>query len=652
MTSPVRQHDRKRPPSDAPDPGRAAARAYRALFLPLTLFYLVLGASERVALWTAFRADAGFDAGDLPLALVCGLATDSTTLVFLLLPLTLMLVALPRGLRNGRAGRATLEMVLFTCVAAALFVAVAEFLFFDEFEARFNLVAVDYLIYPTEVVGNIAESYPTGWLLAAIGAAAAAIAAALWPSVRDALGEPPPLRRRLVALAAHLAIAVVLATSVPSDGLSFATNHATNELGMNGVSTFFRALRTAEIDYDELYPTLPSGEAFARMREYLGRMGGELASTPRDSLMRSFPSKADGLGKLNVVVISEESFGAQYVGTYGDRRGLTPCFDALARDGLVFANAYATGTRTVRGLEAMSASFPPIPSEAIVKRPGSEDISTWGRVMREQGYRISFLYGGFGAFDNMNHFFGSNGFALSDRLDIVAPKFANVWGVSDEDLLQHAVAYFDDAARGAPFFSIVMTTSNHKPFTFPGGVPGVPDTGGGREAGIRYADWALGRFFAEARTRPWFDRTLFVVIADHDSRVYGRAEVPVEHYRIPVLLYAPGLVEPGVSAKAFSSMDLAPTVLGLLGLPYAAPFYGVDVLDPRVPASRPVLFSHNHEVAIYQDDALSLVGLRKSEQSFVYRNGTSMRAPLDHAALDLLTAYLQTAYELFRAHRY
>lgn len=625
---------------------------YRALLVPLGLFYVVLGAVVRIVLWGVFR-DAGFDPGDLVIALLTGLANDVVALAYLSLPISLLLLVLPQRLWAGRAARPVLLGVLYACVAFLLFVAVAEYLFFDEFESRFNLVAVDYLIYPTEVVGNIEESYPVWPLLGAIFVTGALVVVPLWRLARRTIGEAPGFRARLLLLAANAALAGVCTLAVSSDTLSLAANRATNELGMNGASTFFRALRTAEIDYDDLYPTLPREQAFAIMRAHLGRMGGSFASDDPFSLVRSFPGRPDGLGKLNVVVISEESLGAQYVGTYGDTRGLTPIFDALATQGLVLANAYATGTRTVRGLEAMSASFPPIPSEAIVKRPGSEDISTWGRVMRGHGYQTSFLYGGFGAFDDMNHYFGSNGFALSDRLDIANPKFTNIWGVSDEDLMQHAVAYFDAAAaKGAPFFSIVMTTSNHKPFTFPPGAPGVPESGGGREAGVRYADYAIGQFFAEAHTRPWFRNTLFVVIADHDSRVYGRAEVPVEHYRIPALLYAPGRLPASVVDKTFSNMDLAPTVLGLLGLPYAAPFYGVDVLDPKVPASRAVLFSHNHDVAIFQDDRLSLVGLRKSEQSFVLHDGRSTPVPLDRPALDLLTAYLQTAYELFRERRY
>jgi phosphoglycerol transferase MdoB-like AlkP superfamily enzyme len=650
MTAPARRLPAA--PTSAP-PRQAALDPYRGVVLLLALAYLAIGALLRVVLWFAFGAEASFLPGDLAIALAAGVLNDLVTLVYLSLPLTLLLALLPARLDGTRLGTALFAVVVYACLFGALLLAVMELLFFEEFQARFNLVAVDYLVYPTEVFGDIAESYPVPQLLVAIGVAAACLWLVAWRWLRRSAPALPPWRRRAGAFLANVVAVAALALLVPSDWLSFASNNATNELAMNGVSTFFRALRTQEIDYPSFYPVLPRDQAFAIMREYLGGMGGQLASSDPYSITRTFAGNPAGLGKMNVVVLSEESLGAQYVGAYGDTHGLTPVFDALAKGGLLFRNAYATGTRTVRGLEAMSASFPPIPSEAIVKREGSEHISNWGAILREHGYEVSFLYGGYGAFDNMNRYFGSNGFALIDRLDITNPKFTNVWGVSDEDLFHHAVGYFDGvAATGKPFFSIIMTTSNHKPFTFPAGVPNVPPEGGSRDAGVRYADHAIGQFFAEAHDRPWFANTLFVIIADHDSRVYGSAEVPVEHYRIPALLLAPGRLRAGVSDKTFSNMDLAPTVLGLLGLPYSAPFYGADVLDPAVPAERPMLFSHNHEVALYQGDRLSVVGLRKSAESYHYADGKSSPAPPDRKMLDLLIAYLQTAYELFQARQY
>ncbi len=423
---------------------------------------------------------------------------------------------------------------------------------------------------------------------------------------------------------------------------------------MNGIGTFFRAARTDEIDYHQFYRTLPSDDAFRKVREYYESLGEVYKSQEPSSLVRVHAPKATGLGKLNVVILGEESFGARFVGAYGDTRALTPNFDRLAKQGLLFAHAYATGTRTVRRLEAMSVSFPPIPSESIVKRPGNDNISTWGAIMRQNGYHTSFLYGGQGAFDNMNTFFGGNGYALSDRLSIASPKFGNIWGVSDEDLFMHAVGYFDrlHSSGSAPFYSLIMSTSNHKPFTFPEGLPGIPASGGGREAGIKYADYAIGKFFEEAKKHPWYDNTIFVVIADHDSRVYGKAHVPVRHYRIPALILAPQHIKPKVSEKIFSNMDLAPTILGLLGIGYEAPFYGVDVLDERIPADRPVMFSHNHDIALYQSGVMTVLGLQKEAHTFSYDDERTEALALDQGRADLLAAILQSAYELFKARRY
>jgi phosphoglycerol transferase MdoB-like AlkP superfamily enzyme len=203
----------------------------------------------------------------------------------------------------------------------------------------------------------------------------------------------------------------------------------------------------------------------------------------------------------------------------------------------------------------------------------------------------------------MNANFGGNDFALRDRLDTANPRFANIRGVRVEDLYAHALGYYDNLNRSSDksFFSPVMSTSNHKFFTFREGVPSVPASGGGRLAGIRYADFAISEIFRQAKNKSWFNNTICLVLADHGWRVHGRAYVPVGHYRIPVFIYAPGRIHPSASDKVFSSLDLAPTILGMLGLGYDAPFYGVDVLSSAISANPPVMFSHNHNLAWYED---------------------------------------------------
>lgn len=643
-------------------PGPPVSPLLRPLIVLLGT-YVALSALLRLLLWTQFGMGQ-VAAAELPAILALGAVNDLVESLYLFAPLALYLALAPPHWHRRRGGARLLFAAAALMLFGMLFLAAMEYFFFEEFDARFNLVAVDYLIYPTEVIGDIRAEYPVASLSLALAAAALLL---LWglrgrllpAAQRESPWLPVRLSRLLLPYAALLAAAILW---WPADRIERFHNGVANELSANGPAHFFAAFRTNHIDYHAFYR---SGDPL-RLRELLARDllrgGGQFTNLAAGDLTRRFEARADGLGKLNVVLLSEESLGAEFVGAYGDRRGLTPEFDALARQGILFRQAYATGTRTVRGLEAFSASFPPIPSESIVKRPGNQDIATWGKVMARLGYHTSFLYGGYGAFDNMNAYFGGNGFALSDRSDILQPGFANVWGVSDDDLFRHAIGYFDARAReGRPFFSIVMSTSNHKPYTFPQGIEGIKPQGGGRSAGVRYADHALGAFFREARRHAWFEHTVFVIAADHGARVYGKADIPLYSYEIPVLILAPSKLAPREVDTRLSQIDIAPTVLGLLGLPYEAPFFGEDVLHWPQDQPRTLLMNHNHNVAALRGEQLCILGLHDAAHCERYRRlpgrpgpeTTRLEAaPLDAELVDLATAYYQTAYDQFQGRRY
>ena len=639
-----------------------SSSAFPHRFRPLLVLaaaYLLFSGLVRAALWLRFGVEAAVPVDQLPLILGLGAVNDAVEALYLFAAFALYLAVLPQRWYDSAPQRAVLALAACLGLFGMVFLGAMEYFFFEEFDARFNRVAVDYLVSPHEVLGNIYESYPVVPITLAAATAAVLVAFIAWPLMRRDMERPTPTRRRYAVLLGQLGALALAVAFYPTDLLGRFDNRVANELVANGSSSFFRALRTNHLNYDAFYATGDPSHLLALLQRDLATAGGTLVHP--DGLTRRFDARADGLGRLNVVVLAEESLGAEFVGAYGDARGLTPEFDALAREGLLFMHTYASGTRTVRGLEAMSASLPPIPGDSVVKRSGNEAVVTWGEVMQGLGYHTSFLYGGYGYFDNMNAYFGANGFDVSDRADIASPSFANIWGVADEDLFRHAVEYFDErAAAGQPFFSIVMSTSNHKPYTFPAGIPGVPPSGGGREAGVRYADFALGQFFREAKKRDWYRNTLFVVMADHGARVYGAAEIPLYSYEIPFLVLAPGRVAPGRTEALTAQIDLAPTVLGLLGLPYEAPFFGRDVLhypDPR----RVLLFNHNQNVALYRGDELAILGLHRTAESVRHRRDPArprkdrdlyQRIPQDRALVELATAYYQIGADMFQAGQY
>ncbi len=634
---------------------KAAVRRF-APALALAALYLCLGAVTRVVLWLKFGAAADVPASDLPLLMFAGLLNDAVESLYLVTPLVLYLLLVPDRWYRTRASRALLAGGFVLTLSALIYTAAAEFYFFEEFDARFNLVAFDYLRYPAEVFIDIWQAYP---VLKALFVAVALAGTLTWMLRHRLLAgadAATTLRLRLGPFAVHLAMVIAAIAWYPTDALSRSSNRVENELAQNGYSSFFRAAATNRIDYSDYYASRDPASNLKLLASALGAGGGEFTRLAEGRLDRRFPARADGLGRLNVVVVSSESFGARFSRLYGSERDLTPNFDAYAKRGIWFSRTYASGTRTVRGLEALTASFPPIPTVSIVRRPGNEGIATWGRVMRDLGYDTSFLYGGYGYFDNMNAFYAGNGFEVLDRTAIGKVRFENIWGVADEDLFDLELKHCSELyARGKPFFSIVMTTSNHKPFTFRPGLEGlgIPEAGGGRKAGVKYADYALGYFLREAQKQPWFDDTIFVVVADHGARVYGKADIPLNSYEIPLMIYAPKHLAPRRVDELMTQIDIAPTVLGLLGLPYEAPFFGQDVL--HAPAeSRVALFSHDHDVAIYRDGRLAVLGMDGRVRDFLYdRSRDSFEPVAADPALDALgIAYFQTASDLFKAHHY
>ena len=631
-----------------------------AAFLTLGCGYLVASLLLRIVLFVLFGLPGGSPGILLLPVLGVGAINDLIALCYLLAPLSLYLFLLPARFHQSRSGRAVLATIIWITFYATLYLAVLEYYYFKEFNSRFNLVAVDYLIYPHEVFGNIIESYHVVSIATIIAIYVSAMLVLFLKLQKEAESRfPRKVPPRILWLAGHAVLVAVFASFFSTHSFDFSKNRIITEIAADGISSFFEALHTNHLDYTTLYRTRDQDMLTGLLRTQLATDTSR-TSPDRGNFNRKSGEIRTGLGKLNVVVIVEESFGCEQVDACGQGLDLsaalnasssrfTPNLNKLANQGLFFNKAYATGTRTVRGLEAITSSFPPIPSESIIKRQGNDQMTTWGEVMGELGYHTSFLYGGFSQFDNMKAFYTGNGFAVSDRFDIENPRFANIWGVSDQDLFRHARSYFDErAASGTPFFSIIMTTSNHSPYTFPEGIDGVQPKGGSRSAGIRYADHALGEFFENSSTASWYKDTLFVVVADHGARVYGSERIPLQSYEIPLLIIAPGRLQPQEVASPISQIDIAPTVLGLLGLPYKAPFFGQNVFSESED-SRILLFNHNHDVALYENGTLAVLGLHNNLHTYKYRLGEEGLKEIaeNQAVTDLAIAYYQIAFNLF-----
>ena len=494
----------------------------------LSVVFLVVSTATRLVLLVAAGSGVPASASHWLMVFGIGLAFDLLTFVYFAWPLVLLLWLLPGRWLARRPGRWMLLITGWLLVAITLFVAVSEWTFWEEFQTRFNFIAVDYLVYTTEVIGNIRESYPVPAILTALFVLATAVC---WFGRRWLLPRSSPDIRfggRTLITLAWLVASVLGTWLVSADIKDRSDNEYVNELAGNGIYQFFAAYRSAGIDYDRFYRTEPTREAFTGLRALLKTPDATYTSNePLDITRRITAHRPQR--KLNVVLISVESLSAEYSRTYGSPENLTPELDKLSATSLVFGELYATGTRTVRGLEALSLSVPPTPGESIVKRPGNEGLFSLASVLNRQGYVSEFLYGGYGAFDNMNYFFAHNGYLVKDRENIPKQAIhgANVWGVADEDLYTMALDEFDRINKdGKPFFAHLMTTSNHRPYTFPEGRVRMPQ--GQRNSAVAYTDWAIGDFIRRASSKPWFANTIFVITADHCASSGGIAALPTQ----------------------------------------------------------------------------------------------------------------------------
>ncbi|TFL14092.1 LTA synthase family protein [Pusillimonas caeni] len=451
--------------------------------------------------------------------------------------------------------------------------------FITEYDTRPNRLYIEYLRHPQEVFGMLWKGYK-GLLVAA----AAGIAAFAWMGHEMFQDVRPdwamPWWQALLVSLAVLAVSFLAIRGTlghrpmnPST-VAYCGDSMLNTLPLNSFYNVCYAVYSMKNERSaaDVYGDMDAAEMHATVCKSAGIQpyGGELPTLHRQSSRQPRPRP------LNIVLIVQESLGAQYVGNLGGS-DLTPQLDALARTGWNFTRAYATGTRSVRGLEAVTAGFPPTIADAALRLPGAQsNFFTLAQLLGTHGYRSRFIYGGEAHFDNMKSFFLGNGFNdLYDRPTFQAPKFVGTWGASDEDMFDRLHEMLS-APPAQPTLTLAFSVSNHSPWEYPSGridPIGDPAT---VENTVRYADWAMGRFFEQARRSAYWQDTVFLVVADHDSRVGGASLVPLRHFHIPALIVGAD-VAARRDDRLISQIDLAPTLLSVAGLDTEHPMIGHDL---------------------------------------------------------------------------
>ena len=535
------------------------------VFLSLTRLGLVVWKWERVQA-----------TGELCQILLQGVRVDVIQLGLLaIIPVLLSPVLATRKFFNVWRGF-TFWWVLLSLVLL-VFLEAATPGFILEYDVRPNRIFVEYLKYPHEVFGMLWQGFKPelffGLLMTMIAFALVARLLKPWREAEAKWASPAVwLVWPLILVLTVFGIRSTL-THRPANPALFAITQDSmvNSLILNSTYSVFYAAYSLqhEAKSSAIYGKMPREKIFA----LTGAKDGDIPTltTLVPSVKRDKP--------LNLVILLQESLGAGFVASLGGKP-VTPNLEKLKDEGIWFTHLYATGTRSVRGIEAVVTGFQPTPSDSTVKLDLSQkNFFTLAALLSKRGYLTEFIYGGESHFDNMRSFFMGNGFQqITDQPDFKNPVFVASWGASDEDLLNKTHdQLMAHHASGKPFFTLAFSSSNHAPFEFPDGritlyeQPKATDNNA-----VKYADYAIGEFIKKAKDSPYWNDTVFLIVADHDIRVRGDSLVPIEHFHIPALILGGAVQRKTVDAIA-SQIDLPVTVLSLMGIEAQHPMTGHDL---------------------------------------------------------------------------
>ncbi len=578
-----------------------------------------------------------FSDDDVPymLSFIYGLRMDTIAVSYLLIIPTILLAFSPKIF--AQVLDKVLRFYFLVIILLLVYMENATFPFFAEYDVRPNYKFVEYLEYPKEVFAMIFAEYKLAMLLSGImmflvgrfymkhskGDFADVLQETYW-------------KRILV----FIPIAVLLFIGIRSSfghraannsDAMYSTNRVINEITKNTVySVAYSIYANKKFSSKVLkqYGKMPINEALRRVRARL-----DINSTDEKSIFSRLEKSHFKRNKpKNLVIFLQESVGAQFAGSVGGEEGIMPHFDALSKEGIIFTDLYSNGTRSIRGIAGVVSGNFAVPGKGILKRPKSQsDWFTIARLFKPLGYETSFIYGGESHFDNMRGWFLGNGFdKVIDQPDMKDPEFVGTWGICDAEVVGYADKEFSRLyALNKPFMSVVFSTSNHTPFDFPDRkielIEGIAKKS--VKNAIKYADFAIGKMIEKAKKGGYYKDTVFLIVSDHNVRVYGQDSVPVNMFHIPGLILGGG-IKAGSYTKIASHPDIIATALDLVGADFKYPILGHSIFSDKKQELSLMQFNNNYALMI--KDKIAVLRPGKAANTYLYNRDKNLKITDKH----------------------
>ncbi len=560
------------------------------------------------------------------LTFIYGLRMDTITASSLLVIPLIVLTLFPKKLFTFASQ--FLKYYFLIVLAMLIYIENATFPFIAQYDVRPNYLFVEYLEYPKEVFSMIFAEYKLELFIALL-----MISSFIYIYLKKTkdnfieIYEINYFKRVLLFIPILLILFIGVRSSFGhraanvSDAI-YSSNRMLNEITKNSIHSIVYAIyvnkKHGSGELIKQYGKMELPEAYIRVKNSLGINSLSKSSPLNRAVTTHFKTKEP----KNLVIFIQESFGYQFVEVVGGEKGITPHFNQLSKEGILFKDLYSNGTRSIRGLAGSVAGNFSVPGKGVLKRNKSQsDFFTISSLLEPFGYQSIFFYGGESRFDNMKSWFSGNGFdKIIDEDKFTNPNFVGTWGVSDEDLVLKANDEFKKLyAQKKKFAAVMFSTSNHSPFDFPKGrielIPNVKEKS--VKNAIKYADYAIGLFIEKAKQESYYKDTIFVIVADHNIRVYGSDLVPVDMFHIPAMILGEN-IQPLVYDKLATQPDVLATALDLIGLDLNYPIMGNSIFsDEKKNIS---LMQFHNSYALRKDDTIAIIRPNKKILTFKYEN--------------------------------
>ncbi len=600
----------------------------KKLFKYYLLMISIFTVTRALLFWLNFDRFANSDI-NYWLSFLYGLKMDTIVASMLLVIPLFILCFTPQ--KAARIGNLFLRIYFLFIIGFLIYMANATFPFFAQYDVRPNFKFVEYLEYPKEVFSMILADYKL-----ALSIAFGMIALFAWYFLKITKKSFLPILQSSLSKRVlwFFPLAILLFIGIRSSfghrpanisDAMYSTNRIVNEVTKNSLYSVGYAIY-ANKKYSskaiKKYGKMPLDEAIKRVSEKLNIPVKDLNDSSIFSRVAKsrFPTKK----RKNLVIFLQESLGYQFIS-----KKITPNLLKLKNEGLWFENLFSNGTRSVRGIAGVTSGFLAVPGKGVVKRTKSQhDFFTFGSLLKPLGYHTMFIYGGEARFDNMRSWFLGNGFdEIIEQKDYKNPTFVSTWGVSDEDLANLANKKFNRLyKKNRPFAALMFSSSNHSPFDIPKKCD--PQAKPGQqcvENAVQYADYAIGKFFEKAKKMPYFKDTVFVVVADHNVRVYGDDIVPVNMFHIPALIICDG-IKCQTYDKLTTQPDILATALDLMGKDFKYPILGNSIFSKNKPQIS--LMQFNDSYALREKDKVAII--RPSKKPLTFKYDKKRLKPIDH----------------------